>query len=233
MDTWLEWACGPMFWGAFSFMVLGLLRHVFITVWEVQRALSKAGDKSMPYKAIVSATLKWLFPIGKIQQRWFFSLSTMAFHISVIIVPIFLAGHVVLWERGLGLAWPVVPNSVADVLTVVAVVTAILLVIERASAKDARVLSRFQDYALPIIIIFPFVSGFLVMHPVMNPFSYEATLLFHVISANLVLILIPITKIAHCVLLPSTQLVSEIGWHFTPDAGSKVAVALGKENQPI
>jgi hypothetical protein len=52
-------------------------------------------------------------------------------------------------------------------------------------------------------------------------------------SANIVMILVPITKISHCVLLPLTQLVSEVAWHFPPDAGSKVAAALGKEGDPI
>ena len=71
------------------------------------------------------------------------------------------------------------------------------------------------------------------MHPTWNPFSYELALLVHIMSANVLLILIPLTKLSHMVLLPATQLVSELGWHFPPDAGRKVAVDLGKEGQPI
>jgi hypothetical protein len=53
------------------------------------------------------------------------------------------------------------------------------------------------------------------------------------LSANLLLVLIPLTKLSHMVLLPATQLVTELAWHFPPDAGSKVAVSLGKESEPI
>ena len=86
---------------------------------------------------------------------------------------------------------------------------------------------------MPPIIAVPFVSGFLVMHPAVNPFSYEAVLLVHVISANLVFVLMPVTKLSHCVLLPATHFISEVAWHFPPDAGGRVAVALGKENEAI
>ena len=94
-------------------------------------------------------------------------------------------------------------------------------------------LSRFQDYALPLLIALPFASGFLVMHPAWSPFSRDAALLVHVLSADVLLFLIPLTKLNHMVLLPTTQLVSELAWHFPPDAGHHVAVALGKVNEPI
>jgi hypothetical protein len=94
-------------------------------------------------------------------------------------------------------------------------------------------LSRFQDYALPLVIAVPFATGFLVMHPAINPFAFQATLLVHVMSANVMFVLIPITKLSHAILIPGTQLVSEVAWHWPPDAGSKLAVTLGKENEPI
>jgi nitrate reductase gamma subunit len=233
MVSWIEWARGPVFAFAFTFMVLGLIRYLALTVWELARAMHRAGDKAFPYRRILIATLKWLFPVGKLKNQFAFSLNSVLFHISILIVPIFLVGHIALWARGLGISWPGIPNHWADVLTMVAVVTAVALVIQRAAVRPARALSRFQDYALPLIIAVPFASGFLVMHPSLNPFSYEATLLVHVMSANLVLVLIPVTKLSHVVLIPSVQLVSEMGWHWPPDAGSKLAVTLGKENQPL
>ena len=157
----------------------------------------------------------------------------MLFHVAILIVPIFLVGHIALWARGIGISWPAIPNSLADVLTIVAVVTAVALVIQRVSARATRTLSRFQDYALPLVIAVPFVTGFMVMHPAINPFSFQATLLVHVMSANTVFVLIPITKLSHAILLPGTQVVSEVAWHWPADAGSKLAVTLGKDDEPI
>jgi nitrate reductase gamma subunit len=216
-----------------AFMVLGLIRHIVVTVSEMMKMVGRAGNKDVAYRQVFAATMKWLFPVGQLRQRFFFSITSLMFHVAIIVVPIFLAGHIALWKSGTGLSWPAISNGLADVLTITAVATAVLLVVQRATARDSRALSRFNDYALPLLIAVPFVAGFLVMHPTWNPFSYELALLVHIMSANVLLILIPLTKLSHMVLLPATQLVSELGWHFPPDAGRKVAVDLGKEGQPI
>lgn len=233
MELWLHWARGPVFWAALTFMVLGLGRHVGMTMWQMIRTIRRAGDKTIPSRQVFDATRRWLIPVARLRNRWLFSLTTLTFHLSIIVVPIFLAGHIALWERGLGVSWPALPNPLATALSVVAVAGALALVMERIASRDSRALSRLQDYALPLVIAVPFTSGLLVIHPAWNPFPFEATLLVHVMSANLLLVLIPVTKLSHMVLLPATQLVSELAWHFPPDAGSKVAIALQKENEPI
>lgn len=233
MQGWLEWARGPLFWAAVTFMVLGLVRHAVLTVYDVARTVRRAGDRSMPYRKIAAATVAWLFPLGKLRNRAAFGMTSLVFHVSVIFVPLFLAGHIALWRRGLGWSWPALPHLLADALTVAAVVTAVLLVIQRACARDTRSLSRFQDYFLPLLIAVPFATGFFVMHPQWSPFPYEATLLVHVMSANVLFVLIPLTKLSHSVLLPGTQLVSEVAWHWPPDAGSRVGADLEKEGDPV
>jgi hypothetical protein len=55
----------------------------------------------------------------------------------------------------------------------------------------------------------------------------------HVMSGNLVLVMIPFSKLSHAVLFPTTQLVSEMAWHLVPNSGEKVVLSLGKENEPI
>jgi nitrate reductase gamma subunit len=233
MEYWLAWARGPAFIFSFTFMILGLVRHLILTLWEINRAWRRAGDKSLPLAQIMRNTLQWLFPPGRMLQNPLFSLTSILFHIAILIVPLFLAGHIALWLRGVGLSWPAIPNSLADALTILAVVTAFALVVQRLSAQSTRVLSRFRDYALPLTISLPFISGFMVMHPTYNPFSYSSALFIHVMSANLLMVLIPLTKLTHAVLLPSVQLVSELGWHWPADAGSKLAITLGKEGEPI
>ncbi|MBM3334073.1 hypothetical protein FJY63_05370 [Candidatus Sumerlaeota bacterium] len=229
----MEWARGPIFRGALAFMVLGLARHVVLNVLAICRAWRRAGDKRIPYLAVAQATVQWLVPFKKIKNRLTYSLTTLAFHAAILIVPVFLAGHIALWRRAVGLSWWAIPNRLADVLTVVAVATAIALVIERAAARDTRSLSRFGDYVIPLLVALPFASGLCLMHPTINPFPFDVMMFVHVMSGNLILILIPLTKLSHVAMLPITQLVSELAWHFPPTAGSEVAVALGKENEPV
>jgi len=124
-------------------------------------------------------------------------------------------------------------NVRSDTLTLITITTTIALMIGRIGNHNSRALSRLQDYLLPPLILVPFVTGYLAMHPWINPFNYDWVMFFHVMSANLIFVLIPFTKLSHCVLLPTTQLVSEVGWHFPADSGEAVAHALHKEGEPI
>jgi len=219
-------------------MVLGLARHLVLNGLAIRRSIRRAGDKNLPYRAIAKATLRWLVPIVALtlrvrKNRLIFSLTTFSFHAAILIVPVFLAGHIALWEEAAGISWWAIPNRLADALTLVAVAMAIALVIERATARDTRSLSRFGDYVLPLLVALPFASGFCLMHPGINPLPFDVMMLVHVMSGNLLLVLIPLTKLSHAVLLATTQLVSEVAWHFPPTAGSEVAVCLGKENEPV
>ncbi|OGL44477.1 MAG: hypothetical protein A2161_12275 [Candidatus Schekmanbacteria bacterium RBG_13_48_7] len=234
MEQWVEWARGPVFRTVFIIMVLGLIRVFILNIINIIKAVSKANNKKIPYRVIALNTLKWIFPTTKVfGSRAFFSITSVLFHISIIITPIFLSAHIMLWDRGLGISWPSIGMGVSDFLTILAIVTSIALFIQRVSARASRALSRPQDYILPLLISIPFISGYLAMHPAMNPFNYFTTMFVHVMSGNLVIFLIPFSKLAHLVLLPSNQLVSEVGWHFVLDGPQKVTKTLGKEGIPV
>ena len=177
MHAWLEWARGPAFVFGFTFMLLGLARHVGVTIWEIRRTMRRAGDQIAAAEGGRLATLKWLVPVGKIVHEPLFALTSIVFHVAILVVPIFLAGHIALWTQALGFGWPAIPNTVADVLTIVAVVTAAGLIAQRLAARATRALSKPQDHAILILLALPFVTGFLVMHPTLNPFAFESTLL--------------------------------------------------------
>jgi nitrate reductase gamma subunit len=229
MDAWLAWARGPAFIFCFGFMVLGLIRHVALTAWETSRVMRRAGDRTLPWSAIGRATLTWLLPLGTIRRGRLFSLTSIVFHVSIIVVPVLLAGHIALWARAIGIGWPAIPNTMADALTILAVLAAGVLALERLAARATRALTRPSDQLLLLAVALPFVTGFLVMHPALNPFGFESTLFLHVMSGNLVFLLLPTTKLAHAVLVPGLQVVSEAGWHWPADAGSRVGAALGKD----
>ena len=234
MEQWLEWARGPAFKFAFVLMVLGLLRHLVLLAAAVAEALYRAGDKKIPWKAVWNATLDWLFPVKKLNNnRPVYSVLSVTFHVGLILTPVFLLPHIELWKRGLGVRWPSIPHVLADVLTLITIAAAVGLFVGRLSNKDSRRISRVQDILLPPLLIVPFITGFLAMHPLWNPIDYNVTMFIHVMSANLIFVLIPFTKLGHIILLPASQLVSEVGWHFPAASGDDVTIALKKENLPI
>jgi nitrate reductase gamma subunit len=230
----LEFARGPLFRITFALMVLGLARLVGLTIYGAIRTYMAAGDKRLLWPVIRQRTWWILFPFARRRRpRGTYTVISVVFHVGLIIVPIFLFAHIHLWGQAFGITWPALPPLVADVLTVLVVIAAIALFVERVSSVTSRVLSRAQDYAWPWLLMVPFASGFLASHPAWCPVDYGVMLLIHVLSAELIFVMIPFSKIAHCVLIPFSQLVSDLGWRFPRTAGRDVAKALGKESVPI
>jgi nitrate reductase gamma subunit len=159
--------------------------------------------------------------------------ASVLFHFGVVLVPIFLAGHAALLFGGIPAWWPVMPAVLADVLTLLAVAAALVLFIGRVGSRTARHLTRVSDLVLLAAIVVVLLSGFFSVHAAVAPFSARTMVLIHALAGNLLLIAIPVSTVAHCVLFPLSQLVFQLGWHFPAASGRHVAQALGKENEPV
>ncbi len=237
IESYLAWARGPLFVFSFSVMLLGLLRLVLLTNIDMLRMLFRASDRRLPVRALVAATLRWLFPFkqvpGQPKNRLWYSIVSMLFHGGLILTPLFLGAHILLWKHGIGIGWASIPNRGEDILALFTIATGLVLITGRIANPFSRGISRFQDFFLPPLLLIPFISGFLVMHPALNPLSYQRMLLIHVLSGDLIFMLIPFTKLSHFVLLPASQLISELGWHFPADVDENVTSTLHKETEKI
>jgi len=233
MDRWLELAKGPIFQFAYLFMVLGLLRHLILALIGTVRSIRRANDKKIPFKTVMKATAGWLMPVKKLQPNIMLSVLSIVMHVGLIVVPIFLFSHVALWQKSAGIGWPALALGPSDFLTLLTTAAIFLLLALRIISREGRSLSTFQDYALLLLLAVPFVSGYLALHPWLNPFTYKGTMLVHVLSADLLFILMPLTKLSHAVLMPGAQLYSEVAWHFPADSGRNVGITLNKEEKPI
>lgn len=234
IDSFIEFGRGPLFRFAVAIAVLGLLRHVALSVWGLFLARRRAGDKRLAFWQVLQRTFIVLNPLRYFAgNRALYSIASTAFHVGVILVPLLLAGHVRLWRRGMGLGWPALPPVIADALALLTIATGLLLLFGRAWLLASRRLSRPQDWLLPPLIVLEFGTGFLLGHPKTNPFDLTLITATHVWVGDLLLLLTPFTKIAHCALLPFSQFVSEMAWRLVPGAGHAVSKTLGKEGQPI
>ena len=233
MDLWIEIARGPLFRIALTVLILGLGYRVAVVVIQIATAWWRAADRRLPGADIVAATLGWLLPVRLLRSRPVYSAASFLFHVGMIVVPLFLAGHVALLAGILPRSWPTLSPSVADVLTLACLAALVVLLMGRVAVKSARTLTRTQDVLLLVVLMVTVLFGYLAAHPTQSPFAARAMLLFHILSADLVLVLIPTTKIAHCVLYPFTQLLFQLGWHFPAETGRHVAIALAKEDEPI
>lgn len=234
MEAVIEFLRGPLFRFAVAVVILGLLRHVVLSLSGFWKARSLANDRNFKIRTVVWRTLVTLNPVRHMMGgRWFYTILSVAFHVGLILVPLFFLGHIRLWERGIGFGWPALPGVAADTLTLVTIVTGLGLFLGRALFRDSRAMSRPQDWLLPPLISLEFMTGYLLAHPGTNPMGLQFTTLVHVLVGDALLLMTPFTKIAHCVMLPFSQLVGEMAWRLVPGAGNNVVKTLGKEGKPI
>ncbi len=154
-------------------------------------------------------------------------------HLGVVIVPLLLLDHLLLWQHSLGFRLPALPQLLANFLTVVTILAAVGLIISRVASKVARRLTSWSDYALLVLIIVIFCSGYVASRP-WNPLSWEGTMIIHVLAGNALLLMMPFTKLAHIVLYPVLKFSGELAWKFPARTGEEVALTLDeKEVRPI
>ena len=233
MEAWIEFGRGPLFRIAFSLMLLGLLRSVALTAIGIAEAYRQSPDKIVNWREVRKQTFAWLFPVARLwRERPVYSTFSFLFHVGLLVVPAFLFAHVMLWKRSAGFAWFTIPQAFANYLTVLVVVTGVALFVSRVLDARTRKLSRGQDFAWPLLLVVPFITGFVCTNLAIGPKTYQSLMLVHLYSASLIMVLIPFTKIAHCVLNPLSQIVTAIAWKFPAGAGDRVAATLGYADKP-
>jgi len=234
LEPLLDFVRGPLFRITFAVMVLGLARNVFMALWGIFTSYYQAGDRNIPTRLILKRTVNYLVPFRQLYRvRPVYSIISFVFHVGLILVPVFLYAHVSLWRGAIGFGWPALPYVLAEFLTLLTVFGAFALFFGRVFHEGSRRMSGVDDFLWPLLLSAPFISGFFCVHPTFVPFNYDALLLVHILSAELIFVLIPFSKIAHCVLMPMSQLISDLGWRFPPDSGEKVEIALGKKGAPV
>ena len=211
MNDIYEFLTGPGVWAAFIIFIGGLVvRLVYLL------ALSKERDRVLYNHASFGWALRsifhWLVPLGSVGWRTqpLFATAFLVFHLCLLGVPLFLLAHNTLWQEAFGVSLPSLPDSVADVGTVVLLVAALVLLARRIVRPEVRILSTAWDYFLLVLTCAPFVTGFLAYHQV-GP--YKLMMILHVFLAEVLLILIPFSKLGHILLFffSRTSIAFEMG----------------------
>jgi len=224
MDGWLEFAKGPLFALTFLFMLLGLARHVLMQI----HLLATKGRtlRRVRWRTLLLDTLSWALPFDHmVRGTLLLTFASILFHVGVLVVPLFLGAHTALWETHLGIRIPSIGEGLADALTLTALLCMLLLFSYRLLVPRSRELSKPGDYMLILMVLLPFLTGFLAAHPSWNPLAWNTMMLIHVLSAEALFVTIPFSKLSHMVLFPFDRL-SQVHWQLKPGAGDKIAAAL-------
>lgn len=119
---------------------------------------------------------------------------TSVFHLLLIITPLFLLGHNTLISLSCGWSLLSLPESLSDGLTLVVLLCGVYFIGRRLFLARVRAITTVYDYAVLLIAITPFLTGFLAYH---QWFDYETVMVLHILMGEIMLISIPFTKLGH------------------------------------
>ena len=163
-----EFVTGPLAWLAFIVFFVGNVVKLVLYVrgldWKLDR-VTYSVNTSYGVRGALRSIAFWLMPYGTQSYRNNpgCTLALFVMHIGLILTPIFLLGHNLLFEERWGVSLPSLPEGVTDVLTVCVIVAALLLLLRRIALPEVRIITTAYDVLLLAIAVAPFVSG-LIAH---------------------------------------------------------------------
>jgi len=206
-----EFTRGPLMWIAFVVFLGGCAYRL---IWMFTAAKKdKVVYPYMSWKHGLQSLLHWIVPFASLNMRMrpIMTIVTFAFHLCLVLTPIFLLAHNVLWTESWNISWWSLPESVADVMTVIVILCGLFFIARRLIMPEVKNVTYLSDYLLIAIALAPFVTGFIAYHQL---FSYKTMVIVHMWTGAIMLIAIPFTRLSHMLFFVFTRMYmgSEFGY---------------------
>ena len=177
---------GPLLWIAFLIFIIGsLLKAALFFVVSLKK--DKIIYQHFSLKYVLATFALWLLPLNRdVAKNPVFTILGYIFHICLIVVPIWLSGHIALWEESrFEWSWGAIPDGMADWMTIIFLSIAVFFLLRRIISADIRLL-----------------TGYFFTHGTVDSIGFlgDNIQIIHILSGELMLILIPFTKLSHFIL---------------------------------
>lgn len=198
----LTWVRGPGLNIALVIFVLG-------TIWRLFEIYSLGRKKDIAPARQVAGASGWhtivrrsVPPPGMLKRSPVSYVGGYVFHIGLFIIVFLFAPHIQLVDSLLGISWPALPSQIVDAVAVVTLATMLVVLADRINKPVKRYLSTFEDYFTWALTFLPVLTGYLAVQHLLLP--YTTMLAIHILSVELLLIVLPFTKLFHVfTLIPS------------------------------
>lgn len=203
MHTAYALVSGPLVWAAFILFFGGL-------AWRVVQLLRQVNKREkfiftyMSLKYSLRSIGHWILPFGTVNWRRHpvLTVVTFVFHSCLLLLPVFLLGHVTLVDEAWNLSWWTLSDGLADMMTLLVIAGCIFFLVRRLIRPEVRYVTDASDYILLAIVAAPFVTGFLAYHQWLGAGWMTVA---HMFSAEVMLAAIPFTRLVHMILAIFTR----------------------------
>ncbi len=194
---------GPLIWISFIIFAAGLIvqtcRYAMMT--KINGNPPPIPEKEIPKLKTQSKWERFFYKLAflKLSVIGFNPLLvaiSLVFHFCLLLTPLFLLAHNVLLENFLGFGLPSFSSQTTHLLTGIVLACGFFFLLRRIILRRVRAITTFNDYLILALALAPFLTGFLAHQ---NLFNYNILIIIHILSCELLLIMIPFSKFFHMI----------------------------------
>jgi ferredoxin len=182
---------GPFLWIVFLLLIVGVFaRFVFFLVEIIRNSRGK--KFRFGYNLATVGRFFAPFHMALSKRPWYAALRYI-FHACMIVVPIWLSGHIVLWaESRFEWEWTALPDAWSDLMTIILLGITAYFLLRRIVIKGIRLTSSLSDYALVILTALPFITGYCLTHGSLDgvPLLGDNMRSIHVLSGEAMMLMV-------------------------------------------
>lgn len=197
-----ELARGPLAWVSFIVCIGGMAIRLGITLSRAKKLRRMNPGKSVSggVKSMVRGMIP--FSLQYMRENPMFTLVTFVFHLCLVITPLFLLAHIVLVYESWEIYWVSLPDMTADVMTGIVIAGVIYFAVRRLVQKEVNAVSDFSDWTILVLVAGLFLTGMMAYH---HWGPYRPMLIIHTLLGDLLLVMIPFSKLYHMILFFFTR----------------------------
>jgi len=203
MQQLYNFVSGPLVWVAFILFIGGSLYRI-ISMLRLVNAKEKWIFSYMSWNYSFRSIFHWLTPFATVNMRKHpvMTVVTFIFHICLLITPLFLLGHIVLFDEAWNVSWATLPDGVADIMTLAVVGSCLFFWLRRLVSPEVQYGTSASDFVILAIVAAPFVTGYMAYQ---QWFNYPVVMILHIVSGEIMLVAIPFTRLSHMLFAPFTR----------------------------
>jgi nitrate reductase gamma subunit len=215
---------GPLIfihWVTFFAVSLVLIIR-FINLYRLSRTKDAVLYDNWSWKWALRSIVRWLIPFGSesMKNHPFVTMAYFSLHATLFAMPVFISSHIFFWKQPTQAGLWLISDRIADVMTIIFVASILFIAIRRAVAPEVRILTTVGDYLLLALVAAMFITGYAAYHRwIAFGIDYKNILIVHILLGELLMILIPFTKLGHMILFFFTRAI--IGVEFGARRGAK------------
>ncbi|HEY9593137.1 MAG TPA: hypothetical protein VHE79_01575 [Spirochaetia bacterium] len=198
---------GPLFIAAWVIFALGFAWRIF----QFRRMTSRIGPAPITKPVATAQDTEFLtqgmtgvgrfvYQVRRRVKRTVFGTNpvmgvvSLVFHLLLVLVPLLLPAHAILFRLSFHWSLPTLPEPLLDRATLVVLGIGVFFLGRRIFFPRVRALSTVRDYLVLLLVAAPFFTGYAAYHHWLN---YRAMLYAHMLIGEVLIALIPFTKLGH------------------------------------